>query len=1089
MNGPIRAGSLFPAVLLVASASCLEFEPTGTACQDVGDCLGGEACEAGTCVAPGGPDPDAASAPADVGRDVGGEGEGAAEGEGEGAAEGEGEGEGAAEGEGEGGGDGEGEGEGQEAVGPGELVVTEILVNAAGVDSSAEYVEVYNATGRQIDLRGLVLADDGGEDVTITESVVVPPGAYAALGAVTGDGRTGDPVVWSYPGGQFRLANSSDEVILLSGDTVVDAVRYDESWPVEAGVAMELDAESLDAAANDDPARWCTAVGVPQPDAGFPDLGSPGAPNRRCLLGDGPPPNDFCADAELLAAGEEVRVRGSTRGASERIPGFTSDSPAVFYRFEVGGIMAVTFTATAEGSTWSPFLSVLRGPCEDLDEVASLDFEAESATAELVVDRIEAGTYTVVVSGMGPDDFGRFALRVALHSVPFCGDDACDAATESWRTCLADCERPGPAPANDRCEDAAPLPAHDRQRVAGDTSLALQDLGGAFARRGPDVFYRFDLATAAAVTIRMEASPRWDTYLVLLSGGCDALESVGSNDDAEGAEHVSALEQGRLEPGPYVVAATGAGAEDLGAFSLRLDFATPWWCGDGACRNGREDWQTCPDDCEVPAPPNDRCAAAIAVPTAGERRFEGTTTGAAHDLDVVGGGAPDVFYRFQLDQPASVSLRLAPGSAWDVRLGLAGGGCDAPELVAEDRAWGGSTATLGRGKLEPGPYLVVVAGGSASEAGPYTLTATFAAPEAMCDDDVCDDELGEDWRSCPDDCEPACANLLGRGSRSGDTRGEAHDYAPHRSQSPDVFYAFYLEERSAVALLLEGEGRWDTWLYLLRGRCGDLAEVARDDDFGRSQAGKSQILQPDLAPGSYFVVVTGYDGDDAGRYDLEAAFGDPVSCGDGVCNVRFAEWRSCRGDCCAGAARPVVGDLAVNEVLLDPGETDVNEDGEASPRGDEFVEIVNRSGRRLDLAGVSVRVRDNGQFRTPHTFEDLCLQPGSGVVVFGSPNEPTLVEPLAVFLGSQVPLDLPDGGTTVQLRSGAGQGLDEAVLAAQPGADPWARSPDGSGDFVPHPYPENVPPSFCIGSCPPDLSPGRCSTGESFPTCLPGAGD
>ena len=77
-------------------------------------------------------------------------------------------------------------------------------------------------------------------------------------------------------------------------------------------------------------------------------------------------------------------------------------------------------------------------------------------------------------------------------------------------------------------------------------------------------------------------------------------------------------------------------------------------------------------------------------------------------------------------------------------------------------------------------------------------------------------------------------------------------------------------------------------------------------------------------------------------------------------------------------------DIVINEVLFDPpsGDAgDANGDGIRSPRGDEFIELVNTGLGTVDLSGWTLSQRDNV---TVFTFPaGISINPGEYVVVFG----------------------------------------------------------------------------------------------------------
>jgi cysteine-rich repeat protein len=169
----------------------------------------------------------------------------------------------------------------------GALVVTEIMQNPSAVsDSKGEWLEIYNTTGTDIDLNGVIVRDNGANTHTITEAVIVNAGGFVVLG------RNEDPALNGgyqpdYVYVDFTLGNSDDEVILESEGVIVSAVFYDGGavFPDPTGKSMQLALSAHNAVAAQQGANWCEGF-TPY---GLGDLGTPGAPNTGCPGIDSPP--------------------------------------------------------------------------------------------------------------------------------------------------------------------------------------------------------------------------------------------------------------------------------------------------------------------------------------------------------------------------------------------------------------------------------------------------------------------------------------------------------------------------------------------------------------------------------------------------------------------------------------------------------------------------------------------------------------------------------------------------------------------------------------------------------------------------------
>jgi predicted extracellular nuclease len=153
---------------------------------------------------------------------------------------------------------------------PPRILISEFLADPQAVsDADGEWVELYNATGEPMNLRGWVLADLGSERHTIDADLIIPPGGYLVL-ARNGDPAVNGGVSAAYVHHRFTLSNGEDEILLLApngqeADRVV--------WGGE--VALEVSAgASLERATLDDPATWATAQSTWPGSAG--DAGTPG---------------------------------------------------------------------------------------------------------------------------------------------------------------------------------------------------------------------------------------------------------------------------------------------------------------------------------------------------------------------------------------------------------------------------------------------------------------------------------------------------------------------------------------------------------------------------------------------------------------------------------------------------------------------------------------------------------------------------------------------------------------------------------------------------------------------------------------------
>ena len=164
---------------------------------------------------------------------------------------------------------------------PGALIITEVMSDPKAVsDLAGEWIELRNTTAADIDLNGWHLLDEALDfhEIFSPQGVIVEAGAFFVLSweedpALNG-GVTPDYV---YKG--FQLFNFGDTIVLRTGDTVVDKVVYDSTFPCDCGETMSLSPEFTDCLLNDQGEHWCPSASV-LPSG---DCGSPGTENPECV--------------------------------------------------------------------------------------------------------------------------------------------------------------------------------------------------------------------------------------------------------------------------------------------------------------------------------------------------------------------------------------------------------------------------------------------------------------------------------------------------------------------------------------------------------------------------------------------------------------------------------------------------------------------------------------------------------------------------------------------------------------------------------------------------------------------------------------
>lgn len=152
------------------------------------------------------------------------------------------------------------------AVSEGELVVTEIHGPQSGEDQYGEWVEVYNGTGRTIDLSGLAVRFiklDGSSNLQmfVRNATSIGPGSYAVFGkqlagaepAHVDYGYLGD--IGDIDGSGGKLFDSA-AVELSSCGEVIDLAVY-RNLPTKGSLALNGAISPPTAAANDEDINWC----------------------------------------------------------------------------------------------------------------------------------------------------------------------------------------------------------------------------------------------------------------------------------------------------------------------------------------------------------------------------------------------------------------------------------------------------------------------------------------------------------------------------------------------------------------------------------------------------------------------------------------------------------------------------------------------------------------------------------------------------------------------------------------------------------------------------------------------------------------
>ncbi len=165
---------------------------------------------------------------------------------------------------------------------PGDIVVTEIHANPDGRDGDREYIELFNASGAELALDGLVLATSKDDGSSLKShrfgAVSVDAGDYLVVGNAALEPLPAH-LDYSYGKSLGSLRNSDARISISCGRLVVDEARYSRT---SDGYALQLDGRlQPDHVVNDDPAHWCTAT-VEAESISPGNFGTPGSANDAC---------------------------------------------------------------------------------------------------------------------------------------------------------------------------------------------------------------------------------------------------------------------------------------------------------------------------------------------------------------------------------------------------------------------------------------------------------------------------------------------------------------------------------------------------------------------------------------------------------------------------------------------------------------------------------------------------------------------------------------------------------------------------------------------------------------------------------------
>ncbi len=276
---------------------------------------------------------------------------------------------------------------------------------------------------------------------------------------------------------------------------------------------------------------------------------------------------------------------------------------------------------------------------------------------------------------------------------------------------------------------------------------------------------------------------------------------------------------------------------------------------------------------------------------------------------------------------------------------------------------------------------------------------------------------------------------------------------PFPGAGNDHIWQFTLPDARDVLILQPSTVTFDALLRLQSAACDVTTEIP---EYTGTDGCSDQSFEMDtealgyarLAAGTYYIVVDGVDAAAKGTYEIQVV-AYPTTCGDGELDLlEFCDdGDTMNGDGCnehcevemgytcdgapsvcmmggGGAVAPAAGDLVINEAMLADNLADTNCDTSTKNNADEFVELVNKSAKTLDLTGVTIDDAASlaGTQGPRHTFAaaasgSLTLAPGKAVVVWGG-GSPACAGVSSWFVASSGSLGLNDAGDTITVRTG-----------------------------------------------------------------------
>lgn len=525
----------------------------------------------------------------------------------------------------------------------------------------------------------------------------------------------------------------------------------------------------------------------------------------------GRPEHDTCADALDVSAGGSFEV--SLAGALHDYTLGCAPVPArdVAFTFRTTKPQDVTLRARGLLADGGQE-SALIAVRSDCDDLLGELECAGGFPGQVRIRALPAGEYFVIVTA---DPARKVVLEVAF-----------DPATA--------------APTNMDC--SAPLELGAGGQLSGDlvdVSNAT-DIPCGFLGAG-DLFYTFSLSTTQDVEISAIAATGERMNFAVRSVCDDPNSTLRCETDAPAQARLH-----ELPPGPYFLVLEGPSTREVD-FDLDVAILPP-----------------------TPAPPGDECATAIPLPLG--TKVAGSLVGLQDNVNLVcecPSETPEVPCGLFFDEAVFV---LDVPEATDLDVQVDGGeavldfalqstcGENAGQLACQNAGF----QTRVR-NVQPGRYYLIVEAADQVSFGVQVDQVPLSQPTPV---------------SGNDSCASALTIPLSGGLFAGNTLDMLDDYhgsCGGAARSKDAVFKLDLDTQRRVQAELVGT--FDTVLHLFANTtgptgCTDYVDLADgcDDDGG---SGSGSLLDLDLAAGSYYLIVDGYNTLNAGAYTLEVTIQQP----------------------------------------------------------------------------------------------------------------------------------------------------------------------------------------------------------------------